>query len=61
MRDSGLHMKGQFTKDHAPIIVADDFGDVHFHLVPYAEPSLVRTILEDDTIRSHQDAMQKNY
>jgi len=59
MRDSGLHMKGQFTKDHAPIIVADDFGDVHFHLVPYAEPSLVRTILEDDTIRSHQDAMQK--
>ncbi|KOS60060.1 exonuclease SbcCD subunit D [Lysinibacillus agricola] len=59
MSDSGLHIKGQFTKDHAPIVLHDEDGEVHFHLVPYAEPASVRTILEDDSIRSHQDAMEK--
>ena len=59
MSDSGLHIKGQFTKDHAPIVLHDEYGEVHFHLVPYAEPASVRTILEDDSIRSHQEAMEK--
>lgn len=59
MRDSGLHIVGQFTKEHSPIVLTDEFGEVHFHLVPYAEPASIRTILEDDTIQSHQDAMQK--
>ncbi|MGE7929985.1 exonuclease SbcCD subunit D [Lysinibacillus xylanilyticus] len=59
MSDSGLHIKGQFTKDHTPIVFHDEYGEVHFHLVPYAEPASVRTILEDDSIRSHQDAMGK--
>lgn len=59
MRESGLHIAGQFTKDHTPIVVSDEFGDVHFHLVPFAEPAAVRTILGDETIQSHQDAMQK--
>ena len=59
MRESGLHIAGQFTKAHHPIVLSDEFGDVHFHLVPFAEPAAVRTILEDDTILSYQDAMQK--
>lgn len=59
MRESGLHMAGQFAKEHTPIVLSDEFGDVHFHLVPFAEPAAVRTILGDDTIQSHQDAMQK--
>jgi len=59
MSDSGLHIKGQFTKDYAPIVLHDEYGEVHFHLVPYAEPASVRTILEDDSIRSHQEAMEK--
>ena len=59
MRESGLHMAGQFTKEHAPIVLSDEFGEVHFHLVPFAEPAAVRTILADDTIQSHQDAMRK--
>lgn len=59
MRDSGLHIVGQFTKEHSPIVLTDEFGEVHFHLVPYAEPSAIRTILKDDSIQSHQDAMQK--
>lgn len=59
MSDSGLYIKGQFTKDHVPIILNDQYGEVHFHLVPYAEPASIRHIFEDETIRSHQDAMQR--
>lgn len=59
MRESGLHMAGQFTKEHIPVVLSDEYGEVHFHLVPFAEPAAVRTILADDTIQSHQDAMQK--
>ncbi|KOY81935.1 exonuclease SbcCD subunit D [Lysinibacillus macroides] len=59
MRNSGLYIKGQFTKEHTPILINDDYGEVHFHLVPYAEPAAIRSILGDETIRSHQEAMQK--
>ncbi|EFI69862.1 exonuclease sbcD-like protein [Lysinibacillus fusiformis ZC1] len=59
MRDSGLYIKGQFTKNHAPIVLNDQHGEVHFHLVPYAEPATIRNIFEDESIRSHQDAMRK--
>lgn len=37
----------------------DQHGEVHFHLVPYAEPAAIRNIFEEESIRSHQDAMQK--
>lgn len=59
MRDSGLYIKGQFTKNHAPIVLNDQHGEVHFHLVPYTEPAAIRNIFEKESIRSHQDAMQK--
>ncbi len=59
MSDSGLYIKGQFTKNHAPIVLHDQHGEVHFHLVPYAEPASIRSIFEEEGIRSHQDAMQK--
>ncbi|PCD81384.1 exonuclease sbcCD subunit D [Lysinibacillus fusiformis] len=59
MRDSGLYIKGQFTKDPAPIIINDSHGEVHFHLVPFAEPTTIRSIFEEEAIRSHHDAMQK--
>ncbi|GLC90336.1 exonuclease SbcCD subunit D [Lysinibacillus piscis] len=58
MRDSGLFIKGQYSKTDTPVVLTDVFGDVHFHLVPYVEPAQIRTIFEDETIRTHQDAME---
>jgi exonuclease SbcD len=37
----------------------DEFGEVHFHLIPYAEPGKVRYLLGDEEIRTHNDAMEK--
>lgn len=54
----GLHIAGRFKKEMEPIILEDDFGEVHFHLIPYADPAIVRNVLGDDSIRSHDEAME---
>lgn len=59
MENNGLHMVGQLTKDLQPIILHDEHGQVHFHLIPYCDPSVVRYVLEDDEIRTHNDATKK--
>lgn len=59
MKSNGLYITGQLKKDMEPIVIQDAFGEVHFHLVPYADPSQVRHVLEDEEIRSHDDAMKK--
>lgn len=59
MRKNGYHMIGEISKNMEPVILRDQFGEVHFHLVPYADPSTVRYVFEDDEIHSHDDAMKK--
>ncbi len=59
MKANGLHIAGQFADRFEPVVLEDDFGKVHFHLVPYADPSIVRTVLEDDEIGTHNEAMKK--
>lgn len=59
MKTNGLHMVGQYSKDQEPVILNDEFGEVHVHLVPYCDPSTIRTAFSDDTVRTHNDAAQK--
>src|SRR5699024_7057859 len=56
MEDNGLFMTGNLTENLEPVVLNDDYGEVHFHLVPYTDPSVVRNVFADDTIRSHNDA-----
>lgn len=58
METRGLHLVGQLRARSEPVVLKDDFGEVHFHLVPYADPSRVRYVLQDDSIRTHDDAMK---
>lgn len=59
MKQTGLHMIGNVTTDLEPVILHDEFGEVHFHLIPYVDPSMVRNLFADDSVRSHDDAMRK--
>jgi exonuclease SbcD len=56
MFDQGLYISGRLHADFRPVVLHDEHGPVHFYLVPYADPGRVRTILQDDTIRTHDDA-----
>ncbi|WP_100407417.1 exonuclease SbcCD subunit D [Bacillus solitudinis] len=57
MRSNGFHIVGQFTNVFEPVVLSDEYGDVHFHLIPFVEPSKVRYELQLEGIRSHNEAM----
>lgn len=59
MKETGLHIVGQLNKELTSVVLNDEHGEVYFHLIPYADPSQVRHLLEDETITSHQEAMKK--
>lgn len=57
MRANGYHIVGRLTEKMEPVVLRDSDGEVHFHLVPYADPSTVRNVFDEDSIRTHHDAM----
>jgi exonuclease SbcD len=58
MEARGLHLVGQMKPTFKPVALRDEYGEVHFHLVPYADPAQVRYVFGDEEIRSHDDAMK---
>lgn len=58
MQAAGLHMVGELEFPIQPIKLHDQHGEVHFHLLPFAEPGKVRYLLNDESIRTHHDAMK---
>lgn len=53
-KNTKLFMAGKLMKTIEPI----SLPEAEIWLVPYHEPALVRELLEDDEIRSYEDAMQ---
>lgn len=58
MAGRGLHLAGRYDPDAEPVRLRDGHGEVHFHLLPYCDPSVVRLALGDESIRTHDDAMR---
>lgn len=59
MATNGCYIAGQFDPNMKPVVLYDKHGAVHFHLVPYVDPSDVRYVFQEEHIRSHNDAMEK--
>ncbi|WP_172371014.1 exonuclease SbcCD subunit D [Sporosarcina jiandibaonis] len=59
MQKNGYFIAGQVSKKIEPVVLQDEFGEVHFHLVPFADPSVIKHLHGDETISNHQDAMKK--
>ncbi len=58
MESRGLFLTGQLRQGLEPVVLRDTHGEVHFHLVPYADPAQVRHELADESVRTHDDAMR---
>ncbi|PSL40422.1 exodeoxyribonuclease I subunit D [Planomicrobium soli] len=58
MKMNNIHIAGHVQKEHTPVVLKDEHGEVHFHLVPYTDPSMVKYTLETPEVRSHNDAMK---
>ncbi|WP_336046180.1 exonuclease SbcCD subunit D [Solibacillus ferritrahens] len=59
MKASGLHIVGHLESYFKPVIMNDEYGEVHFYLVPFAEPSIVRNVFGDESITTHEGAMAR--
>jgi exonuclease SbcD len=58
VKAAGLHIAGHLPTSWQPVVLHDEHGEVHFHLVPYADPVIVRDWFHDESIKSHDDAMR---
>lgn len=53
-RNSQFYLTGKIQNHFQPVQV----NGVNFYLIPYAEPGVVRHVLGNDSIHSHQEAMK---
>ncbi|MCQ6276127.1 exonuclease SbcCD subunit D [Bacillus sp. V3B] len=53
-RHSQFYLTGKLEKEIRPVHI----NGVNFYQVPFAEPGIVRHLLADDSIHTHQDAMK---
>lgn len=58
LADAGLTIRGLAAVDASPVVLRDRHGEVAFHPLPYAEPSVVRQSLQDESIADHHAAMR---
>lgn len=58
MKKNGIHIAGHIQKELEPVVLHDEYGPVHVHLIPYADPSQVRYVFGEPAIKSHNDAMK---
>lgn len=58
LMNKGLYIEGKLRKNVEKVTIKDQFGAVNFYLIPYADPAIVRDMLENENIHNHDDAMQ---
>lgn len=58
-RENQLIIQTNISQSAETITLHDEDGPVHFHLIPYIEPADARAYFGDETINSHEQAMEK--
>ncbi len=56
LKSSGLYLCGDIERTVAPIFLKDQYGDIAFVPIPYAETADVRHALGNDDIHNHEEA-----
>lgn len=58
MQENGLHIVGELKYPFTSVTLEDEFGEVEFHFIPYAEPGQVKYALNNEDVISHDSAMR---
>lgn len=60
MQANGLHIVGKPSESGGgtTVQIEDEFGPVQFHLIPFADPSVIRNLSNDEGVDSHHRAME---
>ena len=54
-----LYISGPLTAEVLPVVLNDEFGEVAFYPIPYADPATVRDVFKDDEVKTHNAAMAR--
>lgn len=54
----GIHIAGEYELGAAPVTLRDEYGPVHFHLLPFFRPGAVRSQVKDARIETYDDAVR---
>jgi len=56
MQQQGIHLSPVYNGSISPITLPDDYGDVHFWLLPFIKPAHVKRFYPEAGIESYTDA-----
>lgn len=54
----GVHIAGEYALGAQPVTLHDAFGPVHFHLMPFFRPGVVRSQVKDARVETYDDAVR---
>ena len=58
MKQSGIHMSPVYHGTVEAISLKDEWGDLHFYMLPFLKPAHVRHFFEEERIESYTDALR---
>ena len=58
LNTSGIYIAGEYDMDAPPVILSDEFGKIHFYLLPFFRPGAVRAQAKDEAIATYNDAVK---
>ena len=58
LEKAGLYIEGSDDEVYRHVVIEENNQKVNFYLVPYKDPALIKKLLENKEIRSHNDAME---
>ena len=58
MTASGVYLSPVYNKNIAPIVLADQYGELNIYMLPFIKPTHVRAYFPEETIVSYTDAVQ---
>ncbi len=56
-RQSGLYLSAKYSREIETVTLTDEYGEIVFHLLPYADPAVIRADLQEDTLKTANDAV----
>jgi len=58
MTRNGIHLAGLFSGRLQRVVLEDDFGPVHFHLMPFLKPAMLNPWYADRQTDSYEEAVR---
>ncbi len=55
---SGIHIMGEYSLGAKPVTLNDEYGPVHFHLLPFFRPGVIRSQTPEARVETYDDAVR---